>query len=186
MFNKTKNNSKFWQLVNELVHGKRRHSNAGIDAASWEAHVLALYSSLPQTEIPRDLPPTIWNTPRPSDFGFRVTTNADPDQFDLIKDIDIEQLIGIIKKLKIAGAAGQNGIPNAIVKGDATYWAYYLALLFNDLHGSKTLPDAWKGSIFHPIYKTSNPASPTNYRLIALIDVEAKLYASCLLLHLSG
>ncbi|KAJ1152792.1 hypothetical protein NDU88_005567 [Pleurodeles waltl] len=79
MSNKMKNNSKCWQLVNELVYGKQWHSNAGIDAASWEAHVLALYSTPAHMEIPGDLSPTNWSTSRPPDFSFKIRTKADPD-----------------------------------------------------------------------------------------------------------
>ncbi|KAJ1153638.1 hypothetical protein NDU88_006397 [Pleurodeles waltl] len=99
--------------------------------------------------------------------------------------IDIETLINLIKKLKMEGAAGQNGIQNALFRGDPSFLAHYLALLFNDLQGTTGLPDEWKGSIIHPIYKVGNPANPSNYRLIALIDMEAKLYASCLLQQLA-
>ncbi|KAJ1138651.1 hypothetical protein NDU88_005032, partial [Pleurodeles waltl] len=122
-------------------------------------------------------------------LGFRVTTQTDlfPNGNEgkhALMTIDIETLTSLIKKLKMEGAAGQNGIPNALFRGDPSFWAYYLALLFNDLRDTTGLPDAWKGSIIHPIYKAGNPTNSSNYMLIALIDVEAKLYTSCLLQQL--
>ncbi|KAJ1217527.1 hypothetical protein NDU88_005121 [Pleurodeles waltl] len=105
--------------------------------------------------------------PSKINFGFRVklktgSSPSDKEQEHTLMNIDIEKLTGLIKKLKLEGAADKNGIPNALFRRDTTFWAYYLALLFNDLQGTMRLPDTWKGSIFHLIYITGNPAAPSN------------------------
>ncbi|KAJ1106956.1 hypothetical protein NDU88_004354 [Pleurodeles waltl] len=102
--NKQKNNKKFWQLVNGLVQGQNQHSNAGIDADTLEAHVLALYSSSDQKVKSEDSPAVSHGTSSSANFGFRMKL-TDTSQLHLVQDhalmdIDIEQLIGIIKKLK--------------------------------------------------------------------------------------
>ncbi|KAJ1114662.1 hypothetical protein NDU88_002897 [Pleurodeles waltl] len=158
--------------------------NAGIDAATREAHVQTMFS-LPEQHAKEEAS-QIANDLSKINFGFRVTTQTDltlngNEGKHALMTTDIGMLTSLIKKLKMEGAAGQNVIPNALFREDPSFWAYYLALLFNVLRGTTGVPDAWKGSIIHPIYKAANPANPSNYRLIALIDVEAKLYASCLL-----
>ncbi|KAJ1114388.1 hypothetical protein NDU88_002626 [Pleurodeles waltl] len=188
MSNKQKNNKMFWELINGLTQGKNRHTNAGIDAATWESHVQTIFS-LPEHHV-KEAATQIANDLSMINFGFRVTTQTDlplneNEGKHALMTIDIVMQIRLIKKLKMEGAAGQNGIPNALFRGDPSFWAHYLVLLFNVLQGTTGLPDAWKCSIIYPIYKAGNPAKPSNYRLKALINVEAKLYASCLLQQLA-
>ncbi|KAJ1139452.1 hypothetical protein NDU88_005824 [Pleurodeles waltl] len=135
MSNKQKNNTKFGELINGLTQGKNRHTNAGIDAATWEAHIQTMFS-LPEHHVKKAT--QIANDLSKIHFGFRVTTQTDlPPNGNkgkhALMTIDIEILTSLIKKLKMEGAAGQNGIPNSLFRGDPSFWAYYLALLFNDL-----------------------------------------------------
>ncbi|KAJ1110581.1 hypothetical protein NDU88_007931 [Pleurodeles waltl] len=150
MSNKQKNNKKFWELINGLTKGKNRHTNAGIDAATWEAHVQTMFS-IPEHHVKEEAT-QISNDLSKINFGFRVTTQTDSspngkEGKHALMTIDIEMLINLIKKLKMEGAAGQNGIPNALFRGDPSFGAHYLVLLFNDLQGTTGLPDALKGSI---------------------------------------
>ena len=43
------------------------------------------------------------------------------------------------------------------------------------------IPDSWMGSIIHPIFKGGDCSNARDYRLIALLDVEANYYASLIL-----
>lgn len=95
-----------------------------------------------------------------------------------------KRLRGIIKKLKTEGAAEPNGLPNALLKQAPDFWADYLTPLFNHIYSQNMVPNSWKGNIIHPIFKQGNHSKPENYRLISLIDVQAKLHASCLLADL--
>ncbi|KAJ1117841.1 hypothetical protein NDU88_006037 [Pleurodeles waltl] len=187
---KRKNNTKFWELINGLNQGKNRHTNAGIDAATWEAHIQTMFS-LPEHHKKEEATQATTDSSK-INFGVRVTKQTDSspnknEQKYTLKSIDIEKLTSFIKNLKLEGAAGQNGIPNALFRGDHSFWAHCMTLLFNDVQGTMGLQDALRnGSIIHPKSEAGDPTSPSNYRLIALIDVEAKLYSACLLQQLAG
>lgn len=76
---------------------------------------------------------------------------------------------------------GPNGLPNSIFKAKIDRWTEILTPLFNDVVKTKKVPDSWQGSIIQPIYKSGPQENPENYRLIALTDVKAKVFSSCLL-----
>ncbi|KAJ1184344.1 hypothetical protein NDU88_001152 [Pleurodeles waltl] len=108
MSNKQKNNKKLWELINGLTKGNNRHTNAGIDAATWKAHIQAIFS-LPEQHVKEEAT-EIANDLSKINFGFRVTTQTDllPNGNEgkhALMTIDIEMLTGLIKKLKMEGAA---------------------------------------------------------------------------------
>ncbi|KAJ1139963.1 hypothetical protein NDU88_006324 [Pleurodeles waltl] len=75
MSNKQKNIKKFWELINGLTKGQNRHTNAGIDAATWEAHVQTMFS-LPEHHAKEEAS-QIANDSSKINFGFRVTTQTE-------------------------------------------------------------------------------------------------------------
>ncbi|KAJ1087605.1 hypothetical protein NDU88_000772 [Pleurodeles waltl] len=100
MSNKQKNNKKFWELINGLTKGKNRPTNAGIDAATWEAHVQTVFS-FSEHHVKEEATQTANNLSK-INFGFRVTTQTDssPNENEgkhALMTIDIEMLINLIK-----------------------------------------------------------------------------------------
>ena len=87
----------------------------------------------------------------------------------------------LIENLRADGAPGPNGLPAGIFKSASKLWAQYLTKLFNACVVSDSIPESWHGSILVPILKGGDPRVPSNYRLIALLDLDAKLYARVLL-----
>ncbi|XP_078509774.1 olfactory receptor 1f45-like [Lissotriton helveticus] len=100
------------------------------------------------------------------------------------EDMD-QSILKIIKKCKQVSAPGPNGIPQAIYKEDPKFWARKFNILFRSISNSGRVPESWRGAIINPIYKGGDRKNPTNYRLIALIDAEAKYYASLVLADLA-
>ena len=81
-------------------------------------------------------------------------------------------------------APGPNGLPGLLFKQYEAIWSTILTPIYNACFVSSTVPKSWRGSILCPIFKKGDRSNATNYRLIALLDVEAKCYAQILLSHL--
>ena len=93
----------------------------------------------------------------------------------------VKMIQSLIGKLKTDGAPGPNGLPAGIFKAAPRAWAQCLVALFNTCLNLDRIPESWLGSILVPILKGGDPMVPRNYRLIALLDIDAKLYARVLL-----
>lgn len=189
MASKQRNGKHFWYQINALTLGKNRHQNAWINEDAWVAHIMSLYKEPNSTLVSytakkdrrRHAEQILQTAPEDINVSCKVSVMKSSSSDKLTQ---VKQLTKIIKKLNSEGAPGPNGIPNALFKGEAAYWAKYFTTLFNELFKTNEIPESWRGSIIQPIFKGGNPSKPKNYRLIALLDVVAKLYASCLLVQL--
>ncbi|XP_078533257.1 uncharacterized protein LOC144819159 [Lissotriton helveticus] len=186
---KLQNSKDFWAKINFMLNGQHRQFNSDMTDQLWTGHIDLLYNSshnsltdynaehpeeLPRSSLSTKLVPKIFgNSPPSKDTG-------DTESFSL------KQVSNTIKSLRADGAPGPNGLPNALFRKDPTFWASQLTPLFGHSLKTGNVPESWRGSILHPIYKSGSRADPNNYSLIALIDVEAKIYASNLLVELES
>ena len=92
----------------------------------------------------------------------------------------------IIAKMRVNSATGPNGLPSAIYKGNLEGWSTLLTNLYNACYSLAKVPNSWRVSILCPIFKKGSRSMPSNYRLIALLDLKAKAYAQILLNHLEN
>ena len=86
-----------------------------------------------------------------------------------------------VSRMHANGAPGPNGLPGSLFRANASGWSTVLAPLYNACYAEAKVPHSWRGSVLCPIYKQGARTSPQNYRLIALLDLEAKGYAQLLL-----
>ena len=63
-------------------------------------------------------------------------------------------------------------------------WSEFFKNLFNFGLLTETIPESWKGSILHQIYKDGSHSSSDSYLLIALLDTDCKYFARLLLIDL--
>ena len=95
-----------------------------------------------------------------------------------------ESVSKIIKNVRASGAPDLSGILVHVHKEDVTLWSPILAALYTHSSLNCAVPDSWRGSIQHPIYKKGDRSEPGNHCLITLLDINAKMYASFLLKEL--
>ncbi|KAJ1135035.1 hypothetical protein NDU88_001481 [Pleurodeles waltl] len=182
---KQPNRKTFWQAVNELLFGKARHQNAGIDADAWKADIRTMYAKPGTDEVEdRHLSKAAsWSAQNgqqvkltngdlvspdgPESPTKKLLQNADPI-------VDIDQLEKILKKLKAEGAVDANGLQKCPFEMQCKLLGLLSSTSFQ------------RPFSLQPISENGNPTSSNNYRLITLIDVEAKLFVSCLLQHLQA
>lgn len=160
---KEKHLSRFWSYINRLRSSSTKRGNA-VPEDVWVQYVTQQFSSdyLINGEV---------EVKDPLDASRE-------EAYILISSIEVSKLLKVLKK---DGAPGPNGLPAAVYKSAPEDWAKLLVPLFNHACTTFQIPDSWKGSILCPIFKKGDPSLPSNYRLIALLDLEAKVYARTLL-----
>jgi hypothetical protein len=86
-----------------------------------------------------------------------------------------EELLEHISTLKKNKAPGPDNIPNEIYQA-ITDSIDTLCHMFNDIQQNKRIPEHWKIANIWPIFKSGNPSDWTNYRPIALLQMQYKIF----------
>ncbi|KAK2720342.1 hypothetical protein QYM36_004282 [Artemia franciscana] len=89
--------------------------------------------------------------------------------YDLVGDVNGQEIKSIFKNLKGGTAVGVDGIPILLFKNLLSILMPIIVLLCNKVLRSGQWPSAWKTSLFMPLFKRGNPKAHENYRLIALV-----------------
>jgi hypothetical protein len=88
----------------------------------------------------------------------------------------------VIRGLKVGKAPGPNGIPNRALKHLPQRVASLLAVIFNAVLLEQFFPPVWKHALIVFILKPGkDPALPSSYRPISLLDIIGKLFEKILL-----
>ncbi|KAK2724477.1 hypothetical protein QYM36_001096 [Artemia franciscana] len=106
--------------------------------------------------------------------------------YDLVGDVNGQEIKSIFKKLKGGTAAGVDGIPILLFKNFLSILIPIIVLLCNKVLRSGQWPSAWKTSLFIPLFKRGNPKAHENYRLIALVPALSKILEKILDTRLSN
>jgi hypothetical protein len=93
-----------------------------------------------------------------------------------------EEVQEAIRGLKVSKAPGPNGIPNRALKHLPQRAVSFLVLLFNAILLTHHFPSVWKHARVISILKPGkDPALPSSYRPISLLDTIGKLFEKILL-----
>lgn len=92
------------------------------------------------------------------------------------KEITIDEVSNVIKKLKLNKSPSSDEIYNEILKLDNKDMHEYLALIFNICLKQGIFPTSLKESIVVAIYKKKSPHTCNNYWPVKLLSVIGKLY----------
>ena len=104
--------------------------------------------------------------------------NSAPHQStdSIMSDVIITQELvsRALKKLKISGSMGPDGIHPYLLSQCSKELAYPIYKLFYQSYQDGELPTSWKVSSVVPIFKKGERSNPTNYRPISLTSSLAK------------
>lgn len=99
---------------------------------------------------------------------------------ELDRDLEYEEVVKWIKKLKLGKAAGVDKILPEIIKRGGKMVAKALYLLCLKAWKNETVADDWSKGMIFPIYKDDEARDPLNYRGITLLSIVGKVYTSIL------
>ena len=89
------------------------------------------------------------------------------------------------RRLKVSKAPGSNGLPNRALKHLPRRAVSVLARIFNAVLHTHHLPPTWKHARVISILKPGkDPALPSSYRPISLLDTIGKLFEKILLVRI--
>lgn len=91
-------------------------------------------------------------------------------------NIDAENLLESLKKLKISYNYGPDGVPSSIIHNCAQSLVYPLIILFNTSIKYGYFPRIWRSSFIIPLFKSGNRSEVSNYRGIAKLSVIPKIF----------
>ena len=106
-----------------------------------------------------------------------------PTFCELDYKITSSELMKAISKLQLGKAVGLDSLPNEILKSGGsggTILVPILQKLFNLVFTSGIYPSKWSSAYLFPIFKSSDPSKPENYRGIAINSCIGKLFNSIL------
>ncbi|KAK2710705.1 hypothetical protein QYM36_012022 [Artemia franciscana] len=106
--------------------------------------------------------------------------------YDLVGDVNGQDIKLIFKNLKRGTAAGVDGIPILLFKNFLSILMPIIVLLCNKVLRSEQWPSTWETSLFIPLFKRGNPKAHENYRLIALVPALSKVLEKILDIRLSN
>lgn len=128
---KMPNSSEFWGLINNLTKGIGTHLNVGISDSVWTQHIDKLYNNTQKgthtwAEISLNKMEDVKQKATSIGHSKLEKVQSEGDQMKpIIQDLKtlttIKQLKVVIKKLKPAGAAGPNGLPNGLFKQEPDF-----------------------------------------------------------------
>ena len=113
----------------------------------------------------------------PSKYDIDIDFSNDPFS-DL--QFDETKILELLKRTNVNKASGPDGINSKLVKFCAKGLAKPLAILFNQIFRTGSIPNKWKLANVVPVFKKGDKNSVTNYRPISLTSLPMKILEYCI------
>jgi len=98
------------------------------------------------------------------------------------KLIKLKEVQDVIRGLKVSKTPGPDGIPNRALKHLPLSSVSLLVVLFNAIFRTQYYPASWKHArVFSILKPGKDPALPSSYRPVSLLDTTGKLFEKILL-----
>ncbi len=104
----------------------------------------------------------------------------------LTSKIAMDELLTVISKLKRNKAPGSDKIPNEIFVDSPKEILELMLEIYNKCLDLKDIPKQWKEGIIHPIFKKGDKCDLANFRPIALLQTQYKIYSAIINNRLSS
>ena len=104
----------------------------------------------------------------------------DEDNYELNKDIEFEEVVEVIGKLKRGKAVGTDGLPgDLLVHGGEAVWKCVWRI-FKRVFEFQQVPREWRKGLIFPIHKKGDRLDTNNYRGITLLNITTKVFTTFL------
>ena len=155
----------FWKLVNSLKPKDSSDNGSCIDPNSWYAHFKNL-NTVPQskTDLKKEME-KLYND-----------TSTPPSKSCLDEEISQKEIIQACKNLKNNKSCGLDIVINEMIKYSQHALTACIQKLFNMILKQGLYPKEWSEGYLVPLYKSSDPSNPNNYRGICITSCLGKLF----------
>lgn len=186
----TKDPSKTWKIINELLSRKTSYSE--IKELLFNNKLVTNSSEISEafnehfTNVGPNLAanlPNIQNNVNNREF---LKQNKTVESTFKFTEVSISDVLNIIKNSSVKKATGLDGISMRLLKEAAPVIASSLCVIFNKSLATGIIPHDWKCSKVIPIYKSDKKADPNNYRPISVISIVAKIFERAVYNQLSA
>jgi len=92
-----------------------------------------------------------------------------------LESLSLSQLRAIVFGMSGSSACGEDGISIHMFRVCFDSLGEVLLHLVNSSITQSDVPDSWKHSLVHPIFKSGDPCNPSNFRPISIVPVIAKI-----------
>ena len=158
--------NKVWQSIRSVVAGKR-------DGHSLQPHLPADDLNAFFVSVGPRIAAEIRTENTTTDLSVRLP-RVGACSFEL-RAISLSELGRIISGMRNSGASGTDGVCIRMLKAGFAAIGRVILHIVNTCITLSDIPDSWKHSTVRPIFKSGNPADPTNFRPISLVPVIMKV-----------
>ena len=141
------NSSVFWGIIRKLRRNKKTMAN--IDIEQWKAYFEEVFNS---------------NNGAPQGREEERENNVEIKVEDIDEEINEDEIISAIHKLKKGKAPGGDSIPPEFLKEAGNILVPYLKDLFNNIYDQGYFPVEWSKAIIVPILKKGPATNTESYR----------------------
>ena len=108
--------------------------------------------------------------------GTKVNDEEVPYNIDLNKEITLDEVKKILKKLKKKKAVGVDRLSKEMIKNTPTHFIELFLQVFNKYFRTGDIPKIWCFGLITPFYKKGSKLNPDNYRGICVMNVLPKSF----------
>lgn len=175
---------RFWANINFLLYNKYSEKNTTFDIKNCSGQTLneketanffnKYFISLPQKTIEKEYGDTV-------KLDKTITSNYSNLKSMFLNAVDEEEIFNAISNLKNSNSTGLDCLNTKIYKECIVPLSKILSHYINDSFSNGTFPDFLKVAKIVPIYKKCGSKNDvTNYRPISLLNINSKVFETCL------
>ena len=145
--------------------GKKQSASNNISLNAWRDHVMNVFNSSDSGQ---------------HGCGDCSAEESLPNVDSLDRPISEEEVLLVIKNLKLGKSSGLDGILAEMFKSADNTVAGFLTDCFNELFKNGEYPDLWTQAIIVPIHKKADTDVPDSYRGVSMLSILGKCYTAIL------
>ena len=158
--------NKVWQCIRSVVAGKKDGSDVQPDLSANDLNSFFV-------SVGPRVAAEIRAQNAPTDLNVRLT-RVGACSFQL-REITLAELERTIFSMRSSGACGTDSVCVRMLKAGFRAIGGVILHIINACLIQSDIPDSWKHSIVHPLFKSGNPSDPANFRPISLVPVIMKV-----------
>jgi hypothetical protein len=165
-----------WKHINQLVNKNSRSTN--ISVLQIDEQVITENETIADlfNEYFTDIGPNLSNQITETNTDFKRYMKFKTQHKFNFKNININEVLNALEKLKTSKSTGHDNIPAKLLKDASDAVASFLVFIFNTSLTYGIFPDNLKTARISPIHKSGDKNIRGNYRPISVLSIIAKIF----------